>query len=325
MIEYDQYLGYQHRYAERYAGLPVVQILSSPGEPPPDSGAVAWRISASSWPDDSFDNVGDAFDAFFERADAARVTTIVIGEWPDCYTQTSAPIVERLVREAPRLPALRALFFGAISSDYSEISWIQQSDVTPVLEAYPLLERFEVRGGTGLRLSPVRHAALRMLRVETGGLDGSVVRAVAGSDLPALDHLELWLGVEEYGGTTTVADLNPILRGERLPALRHLGLQDSEIQDDIAAAVASAPVVARLETLALSMGVLTDQGAEALLTGQPLTHLRRLDLHHHYLGDEMMRRVTEALPGVQVDLSDQEEPDEDEDDDEIWRYVAVDE
>ncbi|WP_188190517.1 STM4015 family protein [Nonomuraea sp. SYSU D8015] len=323
MIEYDQYFGYKHRYAERYAGLPVVQITSPPGEPPPDSGEVAWRLSASSWPDGTYDQFGDAFDAFFEQVDASRVTAIVIGEWPDCYTEPSAPIVDRLVQEAPRLPALRSLFFGAISSDYSEISWIQQSDITPLLEAFPKLERLEVRGGSGLRLRPIRHDALRMLRIETGGLDGSVTRAVAGSDLPALEHLELWLGVDEYGGTTTVADLDPILRGERLPALRYLGLQDSEIQDDIAAAVASAPVVARLETLALSMGVLTDQGAEALLTGQPLTHLRRLDLHHHYLTDGMMRRVTEALPGVEVDLSDQEEPDED--DGEEWHYVAVDE
>jgi hypothetical protein len=322
MIEYDQHFGYQQRYDERYAGLPVVQITSPPGEPAPDSGAVAWRISGSSWPDGTYEDIVDAFDAFFEQADASHVTAIVIGEWADCY-KTSVPIVERLVQEAPRLPALRSLFLGAISSDYSEISWIQQTDVTPILEAYPRLERFEVRGGTGLRLRPIRHEALRMLRVETGGLDGSVVRAVAAGDLPALEHLELWLGVEDYGGTTTIADLDPILRGERLPALRYLGLQDSEIQDDIAAAVASAPVVARLETLALSMGVLTDQGAEALLTGQPLTHLSRLDLHHHYLSDEMMRRLTEALPGVEVDLSDQEEADEEED--EEWHYVAVDE
>ncbi|MFD0891882.1 leucine-rich repeat domain-containing protein, partial [Streptosporangium algeriense] len=109
-----------------------------------------------------------------------------------------------------------------------------------------------------------------------------------------------------------------ILSGERLPALRHLGLQDSEIQDEIPAAVASAPSLARLESLALSMGALSDEGAEALLSGQPLTHLKRLDLHHHYLTDPMVDRVRAALPGVEVDLSEQEEPDDDE-----WRYVAV--
>ncbi|MEV7028304.1 leucine-rich repeat domain-containing protein, partial [Kitasatospora sp. NPDC093558] len=105
--------------------------------------------------------------------------------------------------------------------------------------------------------------------------------------------------------------------GSRFPALRHLGLQNSEFQDDIAAAVAHAPVMARLETLNLSMGVLTDQGAGALLEGQPLTHLRALDLHHHYLTGEMQERLREALPGVAVDLSGAGKPDD------RWRYVAV--
>ncbi|MCK2221845.1 STM4015 family protein [Actinomadura sp. ATCC 31491] len=319
-IEYDSYHGYQLQYRDSYAGLPVREVCAEPAAfPPGDSGSVAWRLSSDHG--DDFAGFSAAFDAFLEQADAGQVTAIVVGAWEECYATSSAPIVERLVREAPRLPALRSLFLGAISGDQAEISWIQQSDVTPLLEAYPKLERFDVRGGTGLELRPVRHESLRMLRVETGGLSGEVARAVAASDLPTLEHLELWLGIPDYGGDATVADLDPILRGERLPALRHLGLQDSEIQDEIAAAVAFAPVVARLESLALSMGTLGDEGAAALLTGQPLTHLRRLDLHHHYLSDAMMRRVAEALPGVDVDLSGREDPDED--DGEQWLYVAV--
>ncbi|MGW0804858.1 STM4015 family protein [Nonomuraea sp. NPDC002799] len=324
MIEYDTYFGYQLRYTDRYAGLPVAEVALPPdAELPDDSGTAAWRISASDWGGGSPASMEAAFDAFFEQADAARVTAIVIGEWPSSFTESAEPIVERLTAEAARLPALRSLFFGAISSDYAEISWIRQCDITPLMEAYPRLERLDVRGGNGLALRPVRHESLRMLRIETGGLDGAVTRAVAAADLPALEHLDLWLGVEEYGGTTTVADLGPILGGGRLPALRHLGLQNSEIQDDIAAAVAAAPVVAGLESLALSMGVLTDAGAEALLSGQPLTHLRRLDVHHHYLSDDMIRRLGAALPGVEVDLSGKEEPDVEDDDDEQWFYVAV--
>ncbi|MFV2179968.1 leucine-rich repeat domain-containing protein, partial [Actinomadura sp. LOL_011] len=54
----------------------------------------------------------------------------------------------------------------------------------------------------------------------------------------------------------------------------------------------------------LAMGTLTDRGAEALLSGQPLTHLRKLDLHHHYMSEPMMERLRAALPGVEVDLDD---------------------
>ncbi|GLW05188.1 hypothetical protein Misp01_03180 [Microtetraspora sp. NBRC 13810] len=317
-IEYDPRHGYQRRYDETYAGLPVTHLPDSGEEEPlPDPGSVAWRLTASEWDDTADSTMAECFDRFLGLVDTAKVTALVIGGWEDSYETPSDTLVSRLAESAGRLPELRSLFFGAISSEEAEISWIQQSDITPLLTAFPRLERLEVRGGSGLRLNPVRHDALRILRVETGGLPGEVVRAIGACDLPALEHLELWLGVENYGGDTTTPDLGPILTGERLPSLRHLGLQDSEIQDDVAAAVAAAPIVARLESLNLSMGVLTDTGAEALLSGQPLTHLRRLDLHHHFLTDAMMKRVTAALPGVEVVLSDRQRTDRD------WRYVAV--
>ncbi|GAA4526839.1 MULTISPECIES: STM4015 family protein [Nonomuraea] len=315
MIEYDHVFGYQQPHNDTYAGLPVVHVLADDDDLPA-ADAAAWRFQANDWGDGP-DTMDEGFDWFFEHVDTSRVKAVVIGAWEECYTKNSAHIVSRLADNASRLPELRSLFLGAITSQEAEISWIRQSDITPLLEAYPRLTRLEVRGGSGLGLSPVRHQALRILRVETGGLPGEMTRAIAASDLPALEHLELWLGEENYGGDTAVSDLAPILSGERLPALRHLGLQDSEIQDEIAAAVATAPVVARLESLGLSMGALTDAGAESLLTGQPLTHLRALDLHHHYLTASMMRRVADALPGVRVDLSEQETPEED------WRYIAV--
>ncbi|MFI7029751.1 STM4015 family protein [Microbispora rosea] len=313
MIPHDTRFDEEHQYEDTYAGLPVIEMVPHHDVEIPDAGAVALLISCG-WGDWDLD---EAFDALLNGVDTAKVPALVIGDWEDCYETSSEHIVGRLADAAARFPGLRSLFLGAISSDQAEISWIQQSDVTPLLEAFPRLERLEVRGGTGLELRPVRHESLRVLRFETGGLPAEVVRAVGACDLLGLERLDLWLGVQDYGGNATVADLAPILSGERLPALRHLGLQDSEIQDEIVAAVASAPVVARLESLALSMGVLTDAGAEALLGGQPLTHLHTLDLHHHFLTDAMAARVAEALPGVEVDLSRREKPVDD------WRYVAV--
>ena len=82
---------------------------------------------------------------------------------------------------------------------------------------------------------------------------------------------------------------------------------------------------ARLEVLDLSMGTLGDDGAAALLGGQPLTHLRKLDLHHNYLSEPLLRRLRETLgsAGVELDL-DRDDADWDEDDDgTVHRYVAV--
>lgn len=272
--------------------------------PAPD--AVAWRLTADPYDDDSDEEFGDVWDRFLDTVDPSRVRAIIIGQWGEAYEDDSTGIVEDLVDAKDRLTALEAVFIGDLEQEQAEISWIEQSDVTPVLAAYPELREFGARGGTGLEFPAVRHEHLRTLTFEAGGLPAEVVRGVAASELPALEYLELWLGVEEYSGTASVADLAPILAGGRFPALRHLGLRNSEIQDEIAAAVATAPVVARLTSLDLSLGVLTDEGAAALLEGQPLTHLRWLDLHHHFLSEPVAARLRDSLvpAGVEIDLSE---------------------
>ncbi|MFC4052285.1 STM4015 family protein [Actinomadura syzygii] len=314
---------YQH--LEEFAGLPVAIFNAEPGSDDesgtgsakaddlPAAAEAAWHVGTF-FDDEPF---ADVFQRFLTTVDTTEVTALVIGYWGASYDDNVADPAALLAEAAPSFPKLRSLFLGDITGEESEISWIEHSDISPLFTAFPGLERFEVRGSQGLSLDPIRSERLTTLRFESGGLPATVVRAVGASDLPNLEHLDLWLGEGNYGGDATTADLAPFLGGERFPALRHLGLEDSEIQDEIAAAVAGAPIVARLESLSLAMGILTDQGAEALLSGQPLTHLRKLDLHHHFLSDAMVERVRIALPGVDVDLDDQEKPDGE------WQYIAV--
>ncbi|GAA4242735.1 STM4015 family protein [Actinomadura meridiana] len=279
----------------------------------PAAAEAAWHVGTT-FGEEPF---ADVFARFLELVDTTEVTALIIGYWGASYDDDAADPVDLLCKAAASFPKLTSLFLGDITGEESEISWIEHSAITPLFTAFPGLERFEVRGAEGMTLEPITSAKLKVLRFESGGLPAHIVRAVGASDLPNLEHLDLWLGTDNYGGDATVADLAPFLGGERFPALRRLGLEDSEIQDEIAAAIAGAPVVARLESLSLAMGILTDRGAEALLSGQPLTHLRELDLHHHFLTDAMMERVKAALPGVEVDLDDQSKPDED------WLYIAV--
>ncbi|MEV7597167.1 STM4015 family protein [Kitasatospora sp. NPDC089797] len=304
------------RHLERFHELPIHDFTPADTRPRPAADAVAWRLALEYDTEHDFEQL---WESFLQTVDPAGVRALLIGAW---WRGDYAPVgstVEAIAARADRLPALEALFLGDVTADECEISWLEMDDVTPLLTAFPRLTSLTVRGGTDLCLLPVRHERLKELRLESGGLPATVVRGVSGSELPALERLELWLGVDEYGGDSTLDDLRPFLDGSRLPALRHLGLQNSEFQDEIAAAVAHAPVVARLESLSLSMGVLTDEGATALLEGQPLTHLRALDLHHHYLSEELQERLRQALPGVELDLSEAEDLDEDDE----WRYVAV--
>jgi hypothetical protein len=294
-----------------FAGLPVRDV--DPSGPPPDyPGSVAWRLSVDE--EAAFD---PAWEAFLTSAIAPDVRALIIGSWG--YAADNTAPLEQVRAGAPRLPELRHLFVGDIIAEECEISWINQADLTPVLEAYPALQTLRARGSEGLELRPVRHEALRELGLETGGLPADIVRAVGECDLPALRRLELWLGTDEYGGDVEVDDLAPILAGTRMPALTYLGLRNAEIADMVAEALASAPVVARLHTLDLSLGTLSDVGAAALLGGQPLTHLRRLDLRHHFMSKEMAARLREELKpaGVKVRLGDRQRGEDD------GRFVAV--
>jgi hypothetical protein len=294
-------------HVETFAGLPVVAFDGASAVA--DPAAVAWRLAVD------YEDDAEVFLAALDGLIAAvgpAVTALVVGEWGTAYEEP--PPIEALVARAGSLPNLRALFLGEMTFEECEVSWITSDDPTKLLAAWPGLVHLWNRGSAGF--TAVASPVLETLVLESGGLSASTVRAVAASDLPALTHLELWLGTADYGGDSGVDDLAEILGGARLPALRRLGLRNAEQADAVAVALSSAPVVARLEVLDLSMGTLGDDGARALLGGQPLTHLRRLDLHRHYLSEEMMARVAAELPGVEVDLGDRQK-------DTDRRYVSV--
>lgn len=315
-------------HPEVFHGLPVFTLPEPdtlPAPTLPEPGSVAWRLEYP--PEDG--GFPALWRHFLGTVDTRRVRALLIGPWWHEDYVSLGPALRLIASDAGLLPELRGLFLADVTGEECEVSWIQLCDITPVFEAFPLLEELVVRGGGDsmsddeeLRLNPVNHRALKSLRFESGGLPGHVVRALGASDLPALERLELWLGTQGYGGDTTVEDIRPLLSGAALPSLRHLGLCNSEIQDEIAAAVASAPVVARLESLALSMGTLGDTGARALLDGQPLTHLVSLDLHHHYLTEPLMSRFRDLCAGADVHVDLDEADDSDPEDDE-FRYVVV--
>ncbi|MEU4625139.1 STM4015 family protein [Actinoplanes sp. NPDC023801] len=295
-------------FVDTFAGLPVVRWdEAEPGDP----ATVAWSICS----DYGAHEIPAVFEELLARTGPGGPAALIVQDWGEPHASPFP--MDVLTGNAHRLRNLRALFLGEMTGEQCEISWIKQGDITPILKTFPALTHLWIRGADGLELEPVRHENLRELVLQSGGLPASVVRAVAASDLPALEGLELWLGVDEYGGDAVADDLAPILSGRSLPALTRLGLRNAEITDDIAAAVAAAPVVARLEVLDLSMGTLSDTGAEALLTGQPLTHLRRLDLSHHFMSPELAQRFTDELPTVAVDVSEEQQEEE-------WgRYTAV--
>lgn len=261
--------------------------------------------------------MADLFASFTADPGAASTTAIVIGAWfGDDPGGDSAEIVQLLVGARHTLPRLEAVFFGDVISEENEISWINQTDVSPVFSAYPGLKHFSVRGGSGLSLGGnMRLENLKSLTVETGGMPRSVLSEIFSMALPRLEKLELWLGTDQYGWDGSLADLKPLLDGGLFPGLKHLGLRNSEIVNAIAEALTTSPLLDRIESLDLSLGTLTDEGAAHLARCEKLKRLKLLDLHFHYCTEQGMADLQAAFPGI--NLADQQALDE------YGPYVAV--
>ncbi|MFV2180038.1 leucine-rich repeat domain-containing protein, partial [Actinomadura sp. LOL_011] len=168
---------------DEYAGLTVVVFEEDTGEEAPP-GPVAWKV-ATEFDEEPFPDVWKRFCA---TADTAAVSALVIGYWGASYDEHHHYPVPLLVESAASFPNLRALFLGDMTYEEAEISWIEHEDISPLFRAFPALERLDVRGAEGLSLEPIRSESLRVLRFESGGLPAGVVRAVAASDLPNLEH-----------------------------------------------------------------------------------------------------------------------------------------
>lgn len=320
-------------YLTRFAGLPVVDFPTAADQPLPEvePDRVAWRLRAYSGPaweqgynEDWKARFEEVFRAFLERVDSSRVIAIVTGVASYGEYEAEQPI-RLLAEHAASFPNLRAIFHGDVIREDSDVAYMIQVDPTPLLEGFPELEELRIRGSFdtwqgAIPFAPFSHRSLRTLVFESGGLAPEAIRAVGESQLPELEHLEFYFGEEDYGGGAGIEDIAWLLDGGRFPKLRHLGLRDAPNQDEIAAALAHAPVVARLESLDLSLGTLGDEGAVALLAGQPLKHLAKIDLHHHYLSGEMTQRLSEELDGVELDLG---KPQQGANGDRSERYIAI--
>lgn len=300
---------YEHLPA--FGGFQVVSWAPGDGLPDPQTSIARIRTDwdgALPWT--------DLFRAFLTLPGVEQTPGLVVGYWGT--DDSSAPpdeVVEALVSARAQLPALRALFVGDITAEENEVSWIVQGDLSPLLAAYGDLTHLGVRGGAGLSLGQMDLPELQLLILQSGGLEAEVVREVMRARLPRLEHLELFLGWESYGGTTRPEDLVPLLDGTRFPALKYLGLKNGEFQDEVAQLIADAPVLDRLDTLDLSLGTLSDEGATALVDSSRVPGLRRLILRYSDCTPPVLERLRALGPTVEVEEAG--------DPNESWRFVAL--
>ncbi len=241
--------------------------------------------------------------------DFPALTELIIGDWGNSWDDSCQAILDGIVAESERFSHIQRLFVGDMDYEQCEVSWIMQGNYSRLWAALPNLRSLTIKGSMDLELGEICHEGLEELTIICGGLSKDVIRSVQNAKLPNLKKLLLYIGVEDYGFNGDAGTVREFLEEADFPKLAYLGITDSEIQDELAEVVLASKFIGQIETLDLSMGTLTDKGGELLLEKLPeYPNLKKLDVHYHYLSDEMMQKLQE-LP-LSADVSEQNEPDE---------------
>ena len=153
-------------HVTEWLGLPVkLYDAERSEESVSDYGSTLYRL-ALDW--DSEVDFQTLFSRFLDDPAAGQTRAIIIGQYHgDDPEQDSEEVVQLLVSAQPRLPNLKGIFIGDIVSEENEISWINQSDVSPLLTTYTDLEHLRLRGAEGLSLGGrLTHDKLKSLTIK---------------------------------------------------------------------------------------------------------------------------------------------------------------
>ncbi len=235
--------------------------------------------------------------------DFPALRELVIGDWGNSWEDGCQKILDGIVEQAERFSHIESLFIGDMDYEECEVSWIIQGDYSRLWAAMPQLKELTIKGSADLELGEICHEGLESLTIICGGLSQSVLRSIQDAKLPGLKKLLLYIGVEAYGFDGDENTVKELLEKADFPKLTYLGIEDSEIQDELAQVVLESKFMGQIETLDLANGTLTDKGGELLLKELPKwPNVKKLDVHYHYMSDEMAGKL-EALP-LEVDASE---------------------
>lgn len=241
--------------------------------------------------------------------DLPGLKEIVVGNWGGAWEEDCQELIDGIVENAERFSHIERLYIGDMGFEECEVSWIMQGNYSKLWAALPNLKRLAIKGSTELELGEICHEGLEELTIICGGIGSDVIASIQNAKLPNLKKLLLYVGVEDYGFDGNADTIKELLAKADFPKLQYLGITDSEIQDELTKVVLECKFMPQIETLDLSMGTLTDAGGALLLEAVPkFPNIKTLDVHYHYMSDEMEEKL-KNLP-ICVDVSEQNEPDE---------------
>jgi uncharacterized protein (TIGR02996 family) len=210
-------------------------------------------------------------------------------------------------------PNLRKLIFDR--GDFWDISSTYLNQLDSVYPRVPNLEHLEIILGN-MNLGKIDLPNLRHFEVWTGGFNTDNMQSVLDAKWPKLETLLLRFGDnEDYGANCTIDDVLPLLSSKNFSKVKHLALANSSFINDLIPHLAKSPLLEQLETLDLSLGIMTDEGANAIVEhAEAFKHLRKLDVHRNYLTSDACAALQRVV--ADTDVSAQETDDD-------YRYCQI--
>ena len=297
---FEKYYKFPTNHATTFANRKVIEFDPKIGITNTLNTAYAIR-GYTHWGYKKYDiTIADKLKLLLQNPLANKVEALVFGHWfeRDSKDLSSRNVVNALLDVHEKLQNIKAIFIGDIPE--CSVNSIVQSELSYIFLAYPKLEVLKIRGDSnslfhlgepyGLEFSKCRHENLKTLIVEANGLRYQVVNQICQLELPALEYLELWLGSKQCyrDEMEYINDLMPIFSG-KFPKLKYLGLHNTDT-DEIAFAIVNSQIIKNLVELDMSVGTMTDMGAEALLNCPAIRQLDTLDISYNGINCEMIEK-----------------------------------
>ncbi|MBA2544388.1 MAG: TIGR02996 domain-containing protein [Deltaproteobacteria bacterium] len=315
----------------------AARIIDKLGFPGHELAKMGWRHGMWQWL--RLENNHDWYDTSFDPAELARTVfaqpacaaleELRIGMLRWDHNDTDVPAVLDEAKKFAWSADLVSLRLGDDVDRNINMAHHCIGDVAKrISKTFPRLRRLFLHSGEehwrqqetfGLR--GLALPELRELTIETCSLSKARLAAVLAAKLPKLEKLELWFGSTDYHADASIKGLTKLLDGSAFPNLRHLGLCNAELENEIAIALTSSKIAGKLESLDLSRGTLTELGAEALIaSAKSFPRLKALALDRNFLSAQTIRAVTAKFPFATAE--EQKEPD-DSVEGETHYYVSV--
>ena len=289
-----------------------------------DTDAFTWRfgfihaakLSHNQYGDADFEgSLAEVLETLLRHPSGRFLTELVFGFNNDPNEDPLDDLIGILAKKAPA--TIRKLHFGDfVYPDETEMSWYHVGNLGKVWKAVPQLQTLIVQGGD-FELGTIELPEVTRAEFRTGGLSAASAKAIAKAVWPKIEHLEVWYGDDNYGGTAKVSDIVALLDRRDLLRLTSLGIKNTQFTDELCGVLATGKLLPQLTRLDLSMGVMTDEGAE-LLAGRKdaFKHLAELDVSRNYL----TKAGLAALKGIAKSVVSTEQR---ETDDPEYRHPSV--